>query len=124
MTVNFEIVGPVIAGMLSFVMCAVTNRLIGLRRRKPAIARPPVPPAGLEVIHSIRSSLHEISQEIETSPVVDRSARKASTILRLAQCGVPAPEIARHVQMSRGEVDLMIQVDRQRAQRDAEKHLA
>lgn len=113
---NLEFVGPVLTGMLSFVVCALANRFIRSRRGSPAIARVPPPAAEPEVLKSIRSSLHEISREFETSPLPERRSQNRSKILLLSGCGIPAPEIARHLQMSRDEVDLMIQVERKRTQ--------
>lgn len=114
---NLQFVTPILAGMLTFLICGLASRFFRLRRGRTAIARPPAPPTDTEVLQSIRSSLHEISQEFESSPLPERRAQNVSKILLLSGCGIPSSEIARHLQMSRDEVELRIQVDRQRTQR-------
>lgn len=115
---NLTIIVPVAIGILTFLVCAVVKRFLPRRLRTPQPAAA-VPRA--EAIQAIRASLEDLHRQLGESPVSAPGTRKKSAIGILSRCGISSSDIAQHLRVSRGEVDLMIQVDRRRAQREQQE---
>lgn len=119
---NFEIVEPVGLGMAAFVACAGARRLLPLLRRcRERRAQAAPNRSGKESLQSIQSGLREIYQQLD-SPAADQTlSQKVSSIQSLYRCGISSSEIAQHLHMSRGEVELAIVADRHRVERVFQK---
>jgi DNA-binding NarL/FixJ family response regulator len=119
---NFEIVGSVGIGMAAFFACVGAKSLLPrLRRARLSPTKDAPSRSGKESLQSIQSGLSEIYQQLD-SPAADQTlSQKVSSIQSLYRCGISSSEIAQHLHMSRGEVELAILADRHRVERVFQK---
>ncbi len=78
------------------------------RRRRPV---PPVPTEKrVEMLAGLRASLVELRRQLEEDPFRGKDCNQRTKVLILHRCGMPVVEIADHLDLPQGEVDLIVQL--------------
>jgi hypothetical protein len=102
---HWELITPVI--LTAFGLSGgIWYRRRRIRRSAPAI---PVEKRS-EMLAGLRASLIELRRQLEEDPFRGKECNQRTKVLILHRCGMPIVEIADHLGLPEGEVDLIVEL--------------